>query len=348
MAGIKDIAKQCNVSIGTVSNILNGKGKASDATRQLVMEAVRELNYKPNYMAKNLKQRQRRTIGVITEDLTVFTSPEIVDGINACCEENQYQIILGNLRLYKKYKMLYDTSEDCLQTVSDEISEMLAKLVDGIIYIGNHERELNCIPKEIPIPFVCAYCFTNNPSMPSVVVNDEKGSYDATLELLKSPGRNLGVIAGAPDSFHMQARLKGYQKALYENNIPFNPDLVYYGDWERQSGYEGARFLLSRGVDTILSMNDMMAGGLYEYADDHGIRIGTDISVIGFDNRDFSVWFRPKLTSMGLPLHQLGYRAAELMITLLRGDKVPEHMNYVECPIILRDSILTAQGANEC
>ena len=100
MVTIKEIAKECNVSVATVSNILNHKPGASDETRKIVMDKIKELNYKPNTVdEKSEEQRNTRTIGVIVEDMTIFSIPDIVDGITEHCEENSYQILLINLRL---------------------------------------------------------------------------------------------------------------------------------------------------------------------------------------------------------------------------------------------------------
>lgn len=115
MVTIKEIAKECNVSVATVSNILNHKPGASDETRRIVMAKIKELNYKPNTVARNLKTKNTRTIGVIVEDMTIFSIPDIVDGITEHCEENNYQILLINLRLFKN-TMIFIITEMIITT----------------------------------------------------------------------------------------------------------------------------------------------------------------------------------------------------------------------------------------
>jgi LacI family transcriptional regulator len=339
MAGIKDIAKACGVSISTVSNILNSKPGASEATVQLVQETAKRLNYRPNYIAKNLAQRNKKTVGVITEDLTVFTSPEIVDGVNQFCEENQYQIVLGNLRLYKKYKYEYYFNDKYAGQVQNEFEEMLAKQVAGIIYIGGHERKITAVPKHFAVPVVTAYGFTDCNSIPAVVVGDEKAGYDAANYLLEHGHKRIGVIAGPETSFHMQTRLKGFQKALYEHQIFYNPEDVIHGDWEREFGYHAAKDLIDRGITAIFSMNDMMAGGLYQYVSENGLSVGRDISVMGFDNREFCTWFKPGLTTMCLPLHDIGYKSAEVLLNMINGEET-NPLYQIECKLIERGSVL--------
>ena len=109
-----------------------------------MLQAIEELNYTPNYIAKNLKTRRTRTIGVVVEDITVFCAPEIIDGITKCCEEKGYHILLTNLRLYKKFGDSYYDNEKFFQMVRREVKELIAKQVDGIVYVTAHERALKC------------------------------------------------------------------------------------------------------------------------------------------------------------------------------------------------------------
>lgn len=324
MATIKEIAKACNVSIATVSNILNGKPGASEATRSLVLKTVEKMDYTPNYVAKNLKMRNTRSIGVIAEDMTIFSIPDIIDGITEYCQEIDYQILLTNMRLFKKYNDVYYNREDYFGLVKQEIRKLMAKQVEGIIYVTAHERIMHCIPDNLPIPAVMAYGYTQSGKVPSVVVDDEHGAYEAVQYLIERGHKQIGVITGKNDSIHMQARLVGYQKALRDNGLLYNPEFIYYGDWNREAGYNGTEKLLDRGVTAIFCMNDIMAGGVYDRADELGLRIPEDISVVGYDNRELSSYYKPPLTTITLPLHDIGYRAAEVMIDLLDKKIMPQ------------------------
>ena len=319
MATIKEIAKACNVSIATVSNILNGKPGASEATRSLVLKTVEKMDYTPNYVAKNLKMKNTRSIGVIAEDMTIFSIPDIIDGITEYCQEIDYQILLTNMRLFKKYNDVYYSKEDYYGLVKQEIRKLMAKQVEGIIYVTAHERIMHCIPDNLPIPAVMAYGYTQSGKVPSVVVDDEHGAYEAVQYLIGQGHRRIGVITGKSDSLHMQARLVGYQKALRDNGLLYEPELVYYGDWNRETGYKGAGVLFERKVTAIFCMNDIMAGGVYDWADEMKKKIPEEISVVGYDNRELSSYYKPPLTTITLPLHDIGYRAAEVMIEMLDG-----------------------------
>ena len=148
----KDIAKICNVSVATVSNIINGKGGASEETAARVRKVADELKFAPNIIAKNLKQRSTRTIGVLTEDLTGFSMPEIVDGIDGYYEEKKYHVLLSNLRLFRKYGDAYYESEEYFSQVAEELKIMLAKQVEGVIYIGLPSEEYSLHPSKISDP----------------------------------------------------------------------------------------------------------------------------------------------------------------------------------------------------
>ena len=320
MATIKEIAKACGVSVATVSNILNKKPGASEATRNLVLKTAKEMNYMPNYVAKNLKARNTRSIGVIAEDMTIFSIPDIIDGITEYCEKVKYQILLTNLRLYKKYNDYYYHRTDYYGLVDEEIRKLIATQVDGIIYVTAHERIMHCIPDNLSIPAAMAYGDTKSQKIPPA------------------------VITGNADSLHAQARLIGYQKALRDEGLLYDPELIYYGDWGRESGHTGAEVLLKKQVTAIFCMNDLMAGGCYDWADESGIKIPQEISVAGYDNRELSSYYKPPLSTTELPLHDIGYRAAEVMIGLVEkkpGETAEPQVYKVPCKQLIRQSIKT-------
>lgn len=342
MATIKEVAKACNVSTATVSNILNGKPGASEKTIEMVKKAIKELDYTPNHVAKNLKMKNTRSIGVVAEDMTIFSIPDIIDGITEYCEEVNYQILLTNLRLFKKYEDTYYNREDYFEVVQQEIRKLMSKQVEGIIYVAAHERVMQCIPDNLSIPAVMAYGYTKNAKIPSIVVDDVDGAYQLVQHLIENGHTKIGVIKGKSDSIHAQNRLKGYQKALFENQILYNPDLICEGDWTRGSGYNNVDFLLDKHVEAIFCMNDIMAGGVYDRLDELKIKIGEEISVVGYDNRELSSYYHPPLTTVNLPLHDIGYCASDVLIRMLEGDKSlqeNERIFEIKCEQLIRKSV---------
>ncbi|MFT3984738.1 MAG: LacI family DNA-binding transcriptional regulator [Lachnospiraceae bacterium] len=339
MATIKEVAKACNVSIATVSNILNGKGRVGEETRQRILNTAKEMGYVPNMMAKNLKQRNTRMIGIITEDLTVFNCADIVDGIHEYLEQKGYTFLLGNLRLYKKYDNAFYHHERYHAEVEEEFRIMQSKQVAGVIYVGAHCREMKIIPGDYGVPIVVAYGFSTKKNTPSVIYDDEQAAYEAANELIRKGYRKIGLIAGESESRHTIDRQRGYQKALFENQILYNPELVQNGDWSRELGYQACEKLMKQGVDAIFSMSDVMAAGVYDYANEKGLCVGRDIGLIGFDNREISTAFNPELSTMALPLNEIGLKAADLLIRQIEEeDFCPEQVYKIECSLLKRQS----------
>jgi len=341
MATIKEIAKRANVSVATVSKALNGKGGASPETIEMILSIAREMNYRPNILAKNLVSRQTRTLGVITEDLTVFNTPEIVDGIDEYCEKHDYHYILGNLRINKRFGRDFAGNEDYHRLVDDMIDTMLSKQVEGIIYIGCHSHEISYLPSSHSgIPFVCAYCYSQDASISSVVYDDKKAAYDAVSLLIAKGHHDIGMICGHSASTHTANRLLGYQEALYDHGIPYNPHLVHHGNWERDSGYDICPRILKENATAIFTHNDLMATGVLDYCTEHGIAVGADLSLIGFDNREISMVCRPPLSTVALPLHEIGDTVTRMVIDCIENGKsaVPKQMK-IECRVIERQSI---------
>ena len=340
MVTIKEIARLTKVSIATVSNVLNGKsGAASEAKAREIIAVARDLHYLPNALARSLQQQKTNTIGIITEDLTVFNAPEIVDGIDSCCEENGYEIIIENMRLFKRYNNDFTDTPAHHVLLDSVLQSMLAKQVEGIIYIGYHCREIAFLPTRMQVPFVYAYCYPKEAIYPSVLYDDEKAARDVALLLLARGHRRIGVICGPASSYHTQARLRGYKLALAEQGIAAEPGLIAYGDWERPSGYRLAAFLLDRHVTAIFSFNDVMASGVYECASERGLKIGRDISLFGFDNRDISLGYIPALSTVEPPLNEIGRRAAEIVLRQIKSSRTGKKRIYLPCTILERSSV---------
>ena len=343
MSNIKEVAKACNVSTATVSNVLNGKPGASDETRRLVMEKVKELDYTPNYVAKNLKMKNTRSIGVIAEDMTIFSIPDIIDGITEYCEHEHYQILLINLRLYKKFNASYYDKDDYYELAAQEMKELIAKQVEGIIYVAAHERIIRCIPENLQVPAVMAYGFTKSKKIPSVVVDDAAGTYDMIQYLMKKGHKKIGIIAGKQSSIHVKERLKGYQRALRDNGVLYDPDLVCGWDWDDAMGYYYTQELLEKGVTAIFCMNDMIATKVYDKVRELGLEVPGDISVVGYDDREISRYLRPTLTTVRLPLYEIGYNAAKVMVGLLnKVEKLSkeEKICKVSSQLVIRESVI--------
>ena len=339
MATIREISDKANVSIATVSKVLNGKPGVSQAVIERVLEVADTLNYRPNLYARSLKKGESRTLGVITEDLTVFNTPDIVDGIDAYCESKGYHYILGNLRFNKRYGNQPKDTEECANLVHSLVDTMLSKQVDGIIYIGCHSHAVVPIVNREEIPLVYAYCYSTDPNIPAVLYDDQKAAYEATHLLVQKGHKQIGIIAGPKESIHTANRILGYQEALYANHIPYNPGQTVYGDWTREAGFELTESLLKTGVTAIFALNDLMAIGAIEYMNKAGIKVGEDVAVIGFDNREIGTVCRPALSTISLPLFEIGQAATHLILDILSDHSAPRAQKLMlTCKIVERES----------
>jgi len=304
MITIKEIARECNVSPTTVSNILNGKPKVSQETKERVLETVNRLGYSPNYIAQGLRNQKTKMIGIIAEDIAQFTTPEIVEGIMSYCEENGYRSIVKNLRLYARWSDSWYDNESSYHSILDPtLKELESIRVDGIIYIAGHARIVHCFPEGFHTP---------------------------------------AVIAVKENNIHTQQRVLGYRKILRENNIPFHPAWVRYTDWEKAGAYLEAKELLKEDVTAIFCLADQMAGGVYLRLDEMGLRAGRDIAVAGFDNQTIAEYFVPGLTTMALPLREIGNVSADYLLKQMEEaqEEIPEKI-LIPCTFTERESVHT-------
>jgi len=320
----------------TVSNIINNRSNVSETTRQKVLEAIKEMDYKPNFIAQNLKAKSTRIIGVIVEDITIFHTPSIIDGITQYCEQNNYQMLLYNLRLVQRFKHAYYNSTDYHEEIHNEFNEFISSQVEGIIYVSGYERELDFFPDYIPVPLVVVYAKSLCPSIPSVVMDDFQGGQSIVEHIINLGHTKIGMISGLTSNPHARERLRGYLAAIRKHNLPYDEELIVEGDWEYESGYKLTDQLLAKEVTCIFCHNDFMAVGVYKRLNELNLEIGKDISVVGFDNRENLEFFEPRLTTVALPLYEVGYQAGELMVQAIADHKVKhdgQHIYAMPCVI---------------
>ncbi len=338
---IKDIAKNANVSTATVSYVLNGTRNVRPKTRERVLSVIREMNYKPNEIAKSLKSQRTNTIGVIAEDVTVFNVPQIIDGIHYYADQHDLHILLTNMRLQTRVGHRYDEVDKYRMHAENAVNELLSKQVEGIIYIGVHPRDVTDLIDTQGKPIVYTYCYTKEDV--SIQYNDEQASYDAMKYLVEKGHKRIAIITGLIDSMPSRLRLNGYYRAVTDWELTFDPQYIQMGDWGLESGYELTKKLLalSNPPTAILAMNDLMAVGALRAAHDAKIAVPEQLSIMGFDNRDFSNYVVPRLSTMNLPLHEMGYIAMKSIMHQISGEE--HELDALEqsplCTLIDRESV---------
>ena len=346
MITVKEIAKMCNVSPSTVSNILNGKSNMTEETKKRVLEVVEKTGYRPNFFAQGMRRQNNKCICIIAEELLQFSTPPIVEAIMDVCESKGYRSILINMSMYEKWKKTgVNLGDEKLlkENTSPALLEAQAMRADGVIYVAAHGHVLNNIPEDYGIPVVFAYGHSTVRDYKSVLIDDCGGAELLTKHLIDKGHKKIGVIAGKEENLHTVERLKGYKKALKEYGIKYDDSIGLFADWESETGKECSKKLLSKGVTTIWCMNDLMAAGAYDAVLEAGLMVGKDISVFGFDNREVSEFMYPKLSTCELPLDKIGKTCAELIIQEIEDEnfrKQPAEVTKVPCVLVLRESVV--------
>ena len=319
---IKDIAAKCGVSISTVSNVLNGRtNKVSSEVYQRIMDVVKETGYKPNYLAKKLRASSTKTIGVIVEDLILFSTAPIIEGLMKKAEEKGYDVVIENMRLFGRWNDGWMNDNVKFQSAFGTVmNKMEALNVDGIIYIAGYEHMVDIQKKPENIPFVMVYASSTDSSIPSFRLDDEAGGYTSYKYLHDMGHRKIGIITGEDSNYHTVNRIRGIQRAMFEAGMLFDPSLVVYKTWNKKGGYEGMKQLADKDITAVLCLSDLIATGVYQYLLEHDLKPGKDLSIIGYDNHEASVLLYPTLTTITLALEELGSSAATWII-----DKCEKH-----------------------
>lgn len=343
MITLKDIAKSCNVSVATVSNVLNEKKNVSEETRRRVMAVVNETGFQPNYIAQGLRKQKTQTVEIIAEDISLSSTSRMIESITEYCEEKKYKVTLQNMRLYARWGESWYKQEEIYHSVFDPILQSVK--ADGIIYLAGHGRIIKCFPEDFDIPAVIAFSYSDSVKVPSVVLDDVQGSYEMTKYLIGMGHKKIGLIGGRRDNLHTQDRILGYQKALHEEKILYDPELVRCGAWGRETGYIEMENLAGQGVTAVFCMADTMAGGVCDFCRENGIEFGKDISVAGFNNQELSEYFNPRLSTVDRNLPVIGHRAARILIDKIENGNSKEEDGtkiVVRCPcsLVIRNSVM--------
>ncbi|MER7899322.1 LacI family DNA-binding transcriptional regulator [Streptomyces sp. NPDC096046] len=325
-----DVARLAGVSPATVSFVLNRTpGQTiSDETRQRVLQAVAELDYRPNRAAQGLRQGRSATIGFVSHDsdFGVFAAAAIKGA-------HEVSIRHGNLLL------LVNTGGSTRQA-AQLVGELLDRQADALIFAVAGTKSV-VVPEEAArVPTVLLNCFVPDDAFPSILPDEVRGGREATQALLGLGHRDIAYLTGATSVWATKARLRGFREALRGAGLDPRNHTVLSGSYHADSGHELARKLLRhRGPlpTAIMCGNDRMAVGALLALLEAGIRVPEDVSVMGYDDQfELAGEIRPALSTVRLPYDAMGRLAAEELDA--GGPAVQTGRTLVHCPVVLRDS----------
>ncbi|GCL73478.1 LacI family transcriptional regulator [Paenibacillus naphthalenovorans] len=330
-SNIKDVAKLADVSISTVSRVLNSPNLVAEETRDKVFKAIAELNYTPNALARGLIHKRTQTLGVLIPDISNLFYAEILRGMEDTAHRLDYNLILCNT----------DNNKPRLLASLKVLKE---KQIDGLIFTSEPiYPDYNELFQQLQIPVVLAATHSLEFEIPSVKVNDEQAGFEATEYLIRNGHRRIGMIAGSMmDPVTAVPRLQGFMRALRTYNIDADYETcVQNGNYRFEDGYEAMGRLLQKSPDltAVFASSDERALGAISYCHEHGIKVPDDLSVIGFDNTRLAVMCFPKLTTIAQPLYQIGQLAVEKLDNLVQGKQVGELRTYIAHELVERQSV---------
>ena len=325
---VKDIARLANVSHTTVSRALNDNPMIKDETRIRIKELAKKLNYVPNISAKGLVLERSYNIGFFAsksiENLHTSFFYEVMEGINAAIGDI-YNVIP------KKFKDISDVNE-----------KMRQRKYDGIIFLSMDISDTKMIYKlsAMNLPMVTLNRFMNDNEIYCVYVNERSGACNAVEYLIKHGHSRIAIIEG-PDMFiTSKERYESYIEAITKHNIPVINEYIVKGGFTPESGYAAMEKLIK--VDppptAVFVSNDLMAVGAMKACNQNGYRIPDDISVIGFDDMDFSKYLIPSLTTVRKSRRSMGEQGASMLLKLISKIQLESNISILETEFILRES----------
>ena len=326
---IRDIAKLSNVSIATVSKIINGKdSNISDATRRRVKKIMKEQNYTPNPIARTLVTKRSDTLGIIVPDIGNPFFSQLIRAVEDFSNSRGYHLII------------LDTDDD-IEKQKTCLQIMQKKMVDGIILVSSSFRfgESELLPFHSPVVLVDG----NDEKryfIGKVGIDNTYGGYIATKHLIEKGCKKIAFLSGGKHSGSTKERYVGYQKALKENNIPSSDGVCLFGKFTSEFGYEATKKMLENRleIDGIFAGSDLIALGVMKALEEYEFSVPDKIKLIGFDAIYVSRYLSPALTTIRQPIYDIGKLASEMLIEYIENGKIEENTLLLDTELIERET----------
>ncbi|MEC9480847.1 MAG: LacI family DNA-binding transcriptional regulator, partial [Pseudomonadota bacterium] len=301
MPTIYQVAERAGVSLSTVSRVLNGKASVNKVLKERVEKAVKELNYRPNSVARSLANNRTDSVGVLVPELHAPFFGDLM------------QAVESTLRAADKH-VIISVGRNCLETEKDAVEFLISRNCDALIMHAealSDEYLLELNQSKLPVALVNRQVEGLPEACTSL--DNEKGGYLATRHLLELGHKDIAYISGPTDKCDASLRLEGHKRALSEAGLPTNPQLIFNGDYSEEDGKIGLLELMARDVPftALVCANDWMASGAISCARDLGMSLPHDLSVVGFDDVVFAHHVFPRLTTVSNPIAEMAEMSAK-------------------------------------
>jgi LacI family transcriptional regulator len=324
---IRDVAKEAGVSVSTVSRVLNDKDDVAPQTYERVRDVIQRMGYTSSLAARSMRSRRTNVIGLIVPDVADSFSIQVMKGVNQAIFELDYDLIIYTSGSIKK--------RSAAEREQYFVSLLNGSVTDGVIIVTPATTSFSTAAPVVTIDPNNEY-----PECLTIRATNHAGALAAMEYLIGLGHRRIGFISGRPDLQSAQRRLQGYQDALRQANIPFDPGMIATGDFSTETGRLCARKLLSlpNPPTAIFAANDQSAMGTIEAAREMGLRVPDDLSVVGFDNIPETAYFNPALTTVDQFIAKMGQVATEMLIGLIQGEFLESDLYKMPTQLIARDS----------
>lgn len=333
MTTIYQVAERAGVSLSTVSRVLNGKSTVNQALKERVEQAVKDLNYRPNSVARSLANSRTDSIGVLVPEL------------NAPFFGDLMQAVESTLRAADKH-VIITVGRNCLATEKDAVEFLISRNCDALIMHAealSDEYLLEINNTKMPIALVNRQ--VDGIADACTVLNNEQGGYLATRHLIELGHKNIAYISGPTEKNDASQRLAGHKRALSEVGIPISSQLIYNGDYQEEDGKAGLLELLARDIpfSALVCANDWMASGAISCARDLGMSLPQDLSIVGFDDVVFAHHVYPRLTTVSNPIYEMAEMSANYILNKVYGQKKMVQRLF-EPTLVIRESTMKFEG----
>ncbi|CAI3440095.1 catabolite control protein A [Enterococcus cecorum] len=310
---IYDVAREADVSMATVSRVVNGNPNVKPATRKKVLEVIERLDYRPNAVARGLASKKTTTVGVIIPDVSNMFFASLARGIDDIATMYKYNIILAN------------SDGDNLKEVH-VLNNLLAKQVDGIIFMGHHiTDEIRGEFSRSKTPVVLAGSIDPDNQVGSVNIDYQAATKEAVQILVKNGHKDIAFVSGALiDPINGHARLGGYKQALEEAGIAYNEGLIFEAPYSFRDGLRLVERIRNSGATAAFISDDELAVGILDGLLDAGVKVPEEFEIITSNNSLLTDVVRPKLTTITQPLYDMGAVAMRLLTKLMNKEEVEQ------------------------